>query len=61
MTNIPIITGFGIKSEIQVNQFKNLTDGIVIGSGIVEKLSGINPNKKLQIYLKPIIEAIKNE
>ncbi|MAV83717.1 MAG: tryptophan synthase subunit alpha [Gammaproteobacteria bacterium] len=61
ITDIPVITGFGIKSETQVNQFKNLTDGIVIGSGIVEKLSVTNPNKKLQVYLKPIIEAIKNE
>ena len=60
ITNTPIITGFGIKSENQAQQFKDYSEGIVIGSAIVEKLSGPDPIDNLQIYLEPIIKAIKN-
>ena len=60
ITNTPIITGFGIKSETQVQHFKHYSEGIVIGSAIVEKLSEPDPIDNLQTYLEPIIKAIKN-
>ena len=58
ITDTPIITGFGIKSETQAQQFKDYRR-VVIGSAIVEILSGSDPIDNLQTYLEPIIKAIK--
>ncbi len=38
LTNIPIIIGFGIKTPEQAKQMSNVSDGIVIGSSIVEEI-----------------------
>jgi tryptophan synthase alpha chain len=35
ITNIPIITGFGIKTVADINKIRAFTDGIVIGTAIV--------------------------
>ena len=59
LSNKPVVTGFGIKTVKDINNLKNLTDGIVIGSPIVEKIS-IDPSLvALKEYLEPIVEAIK--
>ena len=53
------MTGFGIKTTEHVKQFKNFTDGIVIGSSIVDILSKPNPNNTLENYISPLIKEIK--
>jgi len=57
--NVPLVTGFGIKTTEHVKQFKSFTDGIVIGSSIVDILSNSNPITRLENYISPIIKEIK--
>ena len=57
--NVPLVTGFGIKTTEHVKQFKSFTDGIVIGSSIVDILSKSNPITRLENYISPIIKEIK--
>ena len=58
-SNKPVVTGFGIKTVEDVENLKTLTDGIVIGSPIVEKIS-LDPSlTELKKYVAPIVEAIK--
>ena len=61
ITDVPIITGFGIKSSKHVNAFKDYTDGIVIGSALIECLKDTNPVKSMKDFLAPILEELKNE
>ena len=59
MSNKPVVTGFGIKTVEDVENLKNLTDGIVIGSPIVEKIN-LDPSlTELKKYVEPIVGAIK--
>ena len=45
-TDLPIVSGFGIKTEEDVKVFsKSNADGIVIGSGIVEKIQEVSKNE----------------
>ena len=57
--NVPLVTGFGIRTTEHVKQFKSFTDGIVIGSSIVDILSNSNPITRLENYISPIIKEIK--
>jgi tryptophan synthase alpha chain len=59
LSNKPVVTGFGIKTVEDVISLKNMTDGIVIGSPIVEKINSDSSLKELRGYVEPIIEAIK--
>ena len=59
LSNKPVVTGFGIKTVEDVENLKNLTDGIVIGSPIVEKINLDSSLTKLKKYLEPIVGAIK--
>lgn len=59
LTNKPVVTGFGIKTEKDINDLKGLSDGIVIGSPIVEKINADPSLKELQKYVEPIVKAIK--
>ena len=61
ITNVPIITGFGIKSSEHIKAFKDYTDGIVIGSALIECLANSNPIKSMKDFLAPILEELKNE
>ena len=59
LSNKQVVTGFGIKTVQDVENLKTLTDGIVIGSPIVEKIS-LDPSlTELKKYIEPIVEAIK--
>ena len=45
-TDLPVVSGFGIKTEEDVKVFsKSNADGIVIGSGIVEKIQEVSKNE----------------
>ena len=59
LSNKPVVTGFGIKTVEDVENLKTLTDGIVIGSPIVEKISLDPYLTELKKYVEPIVEAIK--
>jgi tryptophan synthase alpha chain len=61
LTNKPVVTGFGIKNEKDINSLKGLSDGIVIGSPIVEKINSDPSLNELKKYVEPIVKAIKNE
>ena len=59
LSDKPVVTGFGIKTVEDVKNLKTLTNGIVIGSPIVEKIS-LDPSlAELKKYVEPIVEAIK--
>ena len=59
LSNKQVVTGFGIKTVQDVENLKTLTDGIVIGSPIVEKIS-LDPSlTELKKYVEPIVKAIK--
>ena len=59
LSDKPVVTGFGIKTVEDVENLKTLTDGIVIGSPIVEKIS-LDPSlTELKKYVEPIVKAIK--
>ena len=59
LSNKQVVTGFGIKTIEDVENLKTLTDGIVIGSPIVEKIS-LDPSlTELKKYVEPIVKAIK--
>ena len=59
LSNKPVVTGFGIKTVEDVISLKNMTDGIVIGSPIVEKINTDSSLQELKAYVEPIVEAIK--
>ena len=61
ITNTPIITGFGIRKPEQVREFKDYTDGIVVGSFLVEKFLSSSPIKEIRNSIKPLIDELKNE
>ena len=45
-TDLPVVSGFGIKTEEDVKVFsRSNADGIVIGSGIVEKIQEVSKNE----------------
>lgn len=59
ITNLPIIIGFGIKNNIQANQFANIgADGVVIGSSIVAIIDEASRDIENQ---KLVIEKISNK
>ena len=65
-TDLPVVSGFGIKTEEDVRVFsKSNADGIVIGSGIVEKIQEVskketNKNKITDFVREFCSKLIKN-
>ena len=47
-TNLPIVTGFGIRTPEQAAQSANLSDGAVVGSAVVDIIAGglANPTSR---------------
>lgn len=52
LTSIPLLAGFGIKTADQARQFSEITDGVVVGSSLVEIISGINSSNHADIIAK---------
>ncbi|MHC1683589.1 MAG: tryptophan synthase subunit alpha [Clostridiaceae bacterium] len=42
ISNLPVVAGFGISSQEQINEIKNHCDGVVVGSKIVQLLAEDN-------------------
>ncbi len=61
ITDTPMITGFGIRNPDQVRRFKEYTDGIVVGSFLIEKFLSSNPLREISDSIKPLINELKNE
>ena len=56
-TNLPVVPGFGIKSENDVNNICKIADGAVVGSSII-KIIEENLDQK-EIMIKKINEFTK--
>ncbi|ADQ41194.1 tryptophan synthase, alpha subunit [Caldicellulosiruptor acetigenus I77R1B] len=59
VTPTPLAVGFGIKGKEDVQKFKDLADGIVIGSAIITKID--EGKDKLEDFLKEISESLKDK
>ena len=45
ITNLPVITGFGIKNSVDAKKMSSISDGIVIGSSLVNKIEEVYKKK----------------
>ena len=60
-TDLPIVPGFGIKNEVDVNNVCKIADGAVVGSSLV-KIIEENQNNVLEMYekLNEFTKKLKN-
>ena len=63
-TKLPIIAGFGIKNRNDVEQISTFTDGVVVGSSIVNIIKDNLNNKnkminEIKVFTKDLKEGIK--
>ena len=56
ITKLPIIVGFGIRNQEQINKLSLFSDGMVIGSHIVSIIKNNKLSKKQEI-----VDSVKNE
>ena len=56
ITNLPVIAGFGIKNSVDAKKMSSISDGIVIGSSLVNKIEEVYKKKnglnEIFIFLK---------
>ncbi len=45
MTNLPVIAGFGIKNSVDAKKMSSISDGIVIGSSLINKIEEVYKKK----------------
>jgi tryptophan synthase alpha chain len=65
-TKLPIVAGFGIKNKNDVEQISTFTDGVVVGSSIVNIIKdNLNDKNKMineiKVFTKDLKEESKNE
>ena len=60
LTNLPVVIGFGIKDGKTVTSVRNLADGIVVGSTLVDIMGGQKDRieKELSIKIKHLSRAL---
>ena len=63
-TKLPIVAGFGIKNRNDVEQISSFTEGVVVGSSIVNIIKdNLNDKNKMineiKVFTKDLIEGIK--
>ena len=63
-TKLPIVAGFGIKNKNDVEQISTFTDGVVVGSSIVNIIKDNLDDKnkminKIKVFTKDLKEGIK--
>ena len=56
-TNLPVIAGFGIKNSVDAKKMSSISDGIVIGSSLVNKIEDVYKKKN---GLKEIFKFLKS-
>ncbi|NCW28461.1 MAG: tryptophan synthase subunit alpha, partial [Verrucomicrobia bacterium] len=61
-TPLPVCVGFGISSPDQAAQVAGLSDGVVVGSAIVDRIGKMGKSPQLipevVSFLRPIAEAV---
>ena len=57
LTNLPIIAGFGIKNSVDAKKMSSISDGIVIGSSLVNKIEEVYKKKN---GLNEILKFLKS-
>ena len=57
ITNLPVIAGFGIKNSVDAKKMSSISDGIVIGSSLVNKIEEVY---KKENGLKEIFNFLKS-
>ena len=64
-STIPTVIGFGISSEEAVKKLKGISDGLIVGSSIIEKIEAGIPKGEIEKnvfeFTKQLQEALKNE
>ena len=63
-TNLPIVAGFGIKNRQDVEEISAFTDGVVVGSSIVNIIkNNLNDKNKMiteiDVFTKDLIKGVK--
>lgn len=65
LTDLPIVVGFGISSPEQSRKVASMSDGVVVGSAIVDFISenqnDSNLNELVYDFVKPLVEASKSD
>lgn len=60
-TSLPVVVGFGIKTSKQASALKGVSDGLVIGSALVDTLHAKNGSTQAAAeFLKPIAAALQH-
>jgi tryptophan synthase alpha chain len=60
LTNKPVLVGFGVSNPSQAKQISSFSDGVVVGSGIVDRLKdGETGFKKIKPYVVSLVRAVK--
>ena len=60
-SNLPVIPGFGIKDELDVNNICKVADGAVVGSSIIKIIEeNLNNKKKMLIKIDDFVKKLKN-
>ncbi len=60
-SNLPVIPGFGIKDELDVNNICKVADGAVVGSSIIKIIEeNLNNKKKMLIEIDDFVKKLKN-
>lgn len=58
--NVPVVCGFGIRTEEHAKEIKSFSDGIVIGSEIVKRLKN-DSIEQTQAYIQSIRKALDED
>lgn len=60
VTDTPVAVGFGINNQEQVKHFAAISDGVIVGSAIVNiiKENGYDANKPLHDYVKSLTDVM---
>jgi len=63
LTNLPVVIGFGIKDGKTVTSLRNLADGIVVGSTLVDIMGGQKDRieKDLSIKIKDLSRSLNED
>lgn len=62
VTNKPLAVGFGLRSAEDVRQIATLTDGVVVGSALIDAYAGTRGDeaaRRVREFVQPLISATK--
>jgi tryptophan synthase alpha chain len=59
ITTLPIVIGFGIKDGESAKMMAEISDGVVIGSALVEKIGSLNDAEIVQQEIEEVTDLIK--